>query len=69
MSLEENKGTETSPNPEILKGKHVLVVDDDADVASFISAVLTRYGHAKVEICSSGQEALKKWKKNHAIWL
>lgn len=53
--------TEIPPVEEVLKGKIVLVVDDDEDLAPLISRAFARKG-AIVEIAKNGKEALQKIK-------
>ena len=50
---------EKPPVEEILKGKIVLVVDDDEDLAPLISRAFVRKG-AIVETAKNGKEALQK---------
>ena len=47
---------------EKLKGKHVLVVEDDPLVGEILKHLLMRYGHASH--ARSGKKALKKIEKN-----
>ncbi len=48
---------ETTINPEILKGRYVVVVDDDEPVAKFTKRVFERKG-ALVQTAINGKEAL-----------
>ncbi len=41
------------------EGKHILVVDDDAAVATMLSRALARHGF-RIDTCRTGDEALAK---------
>jgi len=47
-----------------LRGKDVMVVDDEVYVAEFVRDVLTRHG-AQVQIANSGSEAYAKMRTKH----
>ena len=47
-----------------LRGKNVVVVDDEIHIAEFVYDVLTRHG-ARVEIANSGSEAYEKIRNRH----
>jgi len=54
---------ETSPDiGECLRGKDVMVVDDDVHITEFVHDVLERYG-ARVQIANSGTEAYERIRK------
>lgn len=51
--------TSGSPLESPERAKHILVVEDDADVAAFLSLILTRAGYT-VDVAVTGAEALEK---------
>ena len=48
-----------APQP-TLSGHHVLVVDDDDSMRQVLRLLLRDMGHANVDVCASGQEALER---------
>jgi signal transduction histidine kinase/ActR/RegA family two-component response regulator len=47
-----------------LRGKNVMVVDDEVHITEFVYDVLTRHG-ARVQIANSGSEAYEKMRNKH----
>jgi signal transduction histidine kinase/ActR/RegA family two-component response regulator len=57
---------EPGPRPGALRGKRILVVDDEPDVRSLVGAALETFG-AEVAMASNGREALQRLERDPAF--
>ncbi len=60
-AMEEEARPETVGSGESLRGKSILVIDDEVHITELISDVLVRYG-AEIEVAGSGVKALERLK-------